>query len=112
MAFTDYCSCHVWAIDGWVNDVLSRAVDDEYSNAGNAIAMGQVPNVGTLNQKVAYLLQRCRVSPAISPAAQGTLYGGFQNVGDGSPMHMWFEYNGYIYDTMPGSPLRRIAATP
>jgi hypothetical protein len=100
------------AIDGWIDDTLSGAVDDEYSNAGNAIVTGQVPNVGTLNQKVAWLLQRCRVSPAIRPAAQGTLYGGFQNAGDGSPMHMWSEYNGYIYDTMPGKPLRRMAATP
>jgi hypothetical protein len=25
---------------------------------------------------------------------------------------MWFEYNGYVYDTMPGMPLRRIAASP
>lgn len=110
MAFTTGCSCHVWAIDGWVNDALSTEVNNNYAEAGTAIALGQVPATNTLNAKVAYLLNYCRISPQVQYA--GVLYGGFQDVNDGSPEHMWFEHNNFVYDTMPGSPLRRIAATP
>ena len=109
MAFLDGCACHVWAIDGWVNDRLSTEVNNEYADAGTRIALGQV-HAPTLNDKVTHLLGTCRVSPAV--AQPGILYGGFQGARDGSPEHMWFEYGGYVYDTMPGSPLRRIAASP
>ena len=109
MSFTTGCACHVWAIDGWVNDILSTEVNDNYAEAGTAIALGQV-HAATLVAKIAYLLNYCRISPQVAQA--GILYGGFQNVGDGSPEHMWFEHNGFVYDTMPGSPLRRIAASP
>jgi hypothetical protein len=108
MAFLDGCACHVWAIDGWVNDALSREVNEDYAEAGTGIAMGTV-HAATLNAKVTHLLNTCRISPAV--AQPGTLYGGFQAAGDGSPEHMWFEHGGYVYDTMPGSPLRRIAAS-
>ena len=109
MAFIDGCACHVWAIDGWVNDILSKEVNENYANAGTNIMLGHGGGLTNLNAKVAYLLQSCRISPAVAQA--GTLYGGFQKADDGSPEHMWFEYNGYVYDTMPGSPLRRIPAT-
>ncbi|MCE2751073.1 MAG: hypothetical protein LW720_04195 [Pirellula sp.] len=108
MAFLDGCACHVWAIDGWVNDILSREVNENYAEVGTGIAMGTV-HAATLDAKVALLLNRCRISPAVAQA--GTLYGGFQAAGDGSPTHMWFEHGGYVYDTMPGSALRRIAAS-
>ena len=45
-----------------------------------------------------------------SPVGQrGILYGGFPHQNDGGPEHMWFEYDGFWYDTMPGKPLRRVA---
>lgn len=38
------------------------------------------------------------------------IYGGFQDINDGAPEHMWLEHNGFIYDTMPGQLLRRDVA--
>jgi hypothetical protein len=107
MAFDTGCACHVWAIDGWLDDELASEVNENYNNSANAMLFHRPP--GGLTGRITRLLQDCRRTPPVAQA--GRLWGGFQRVDDGAPEHMWFEYNGYLYDTMPGSPVRRIAAT-
>jgi hypothetical protein len=108
MSFRNGCACHVWALDGWLDDGLARDVNENYANAGTAMALGVMPP-GGLNGRVTRLLADCRMTPAV--AQPGILYGGFANVGDATPTHMWFEHGGYVYDTMPGAPIRRLPAT-
>lgn len=108
MSFANGCACHVWALDGWVNDMLAHEVNENYANSGTAIMLGGAPP-GGLNGRITRLLGDCRITPTVAQA--GVLYGGFSNVGDATPEHMWFEHNGYVYDTMPGAPIRRLAAT-
>lgn len=108
MPFLTGCSCHVWAIDGWTNDATSHIVNTHYATVGTDL-MINAPN-SALSDKVMALIAGCRVSNGAS--RECIIYGGFQNAADGSPEHMWIEYQGHIYDTMPGAPLRRVLATP
>jgi hypothetical protein len=41
---------------------------------------------------------------------KATIYGGWDYDTDAAPAHMSLVYKAYIYDTMPGHPLRRKAA--
>lgn len=107
MAFIDGCSCRVWAIDGWVNDVLAHAVNTQISQIGMGLFLGNF--AGTHDEKVREFKQ-CRLSPQV--AVPCVLYGEFEFAADVTPTHMWLEYGAYIYDTIPGAPLRRKVATP
>ena len=106
MAFVDGCSCRVWALDGWVNDAVALNVNTNIENLGFALFNQQF--AGTLSVKLA-LYQQCRVTPAVNN--QCTVYGDFDTENDILPTHMWLEYNGWIYDTIPGHPLRRKSAS-
>lgn len=108
MPFRNGCACHVWAIDGWLDDALAHDVNENYASSGTAMALGHMPP-GGLNGRIRRLLNDCRMTPPV--AEPGILYGGFANLNDGTPTHMWFEYGGFIYDTMPGNPIMRLAAT-
>jgi hypothetical protein len=110
MAFIDGCACHVWAIDGWVNDGISAAVNNTYANyTTNLFIQGQ--GVGAnKNDRVAQIVNHVRQNHSqIVANTEAIIFGGFQNNTDSAPEHMWLVYDNYIYDTMPGSELRRKA---
>ena len=108
MAFTLGCSCHVWAIDGYVNDNLAAAVNTRYANESNRLLLAGAP-LGNRNARIQHLVQYARIGHEMT-YFRATFFGGWQNNTDAAPEHMWLVYNGYIYDTMPGAPLRRKAA--
>lgn len=106
MSFNLGCSCRVWAIDGWVNDGQATNVNN------NIVALGTMlfteNYAGTHDQKVTQFLP-ARMSAATTHNC--IIYGEFEYQADVTPTHMWMEYLGYIYDTIPGNPLCRVIAT-
>lgn len=120
MSFVDGCSCHVWAIDGYRGDVLANNVNTLYDNKSSEAMLAAMDDTRarkrrkltaetSLDAKIQGLVEACRTD--VSTALPCIIYGGFQYAGEGAPEHMWIEYGGYIYDTMPGQPLRRAKAT-
>ena len=105
MSFIDGCACHVWAIDGWVNFPLASAVNTLYSQEANRLYGKPLGDKGA---RVGALVKAARQAQTVANH-EAIFYGGWQNDTDSAPEHMWFVYNGYIYDTMPGAPLRRKA---
>ena len=106
MSFIDGCACHVWAIDGWVNFELASAVNTLYTKEANRL-FGKA--LGDKGARVGALVEAVRQAQTVANH-KAIFYGGWQNETDSAPEHMWFGYKGYIYDTMPGAPLRRKAA--
>ncbi len=106
MSFLTGCACHTLAIDGWTTDQRAKLVNDAYSTLGMQL---MTADSSDLNAKVTKLATdvRSKLSTCEAPI-DIVLYGGFGRAKDGSPMHMWFECGDWIYDTMPGSPLRRV----
>lgn len=109
MGFRDI-ACHVWAIDGYVDDRRAQVVNDKYCAVSNNLLTSGSPMIGNLDKLVAYLVEHCRRVPSVS-GKECTIYGGFYNRTDAAPAHMWIEYGNHIYDTMPGAPLRRLPLT-
>lgn len=120
MSFVEGCSCHVWAIDGYRSDVLAHNVNMLYDNKSSEALLAALDGTRArkrrklvadtnLDAKIQSLVEACRTD--VSTALACTIYGGFQYATDGAPEHMWIEYGGHIYDTMPGQPLRRAKAT-
>jgi hypothetical protein len=107
MAFLEGCSCRVWAIDGWVNDAISHAVNNQIADVGTGLLVNGFN--GSHDAKLAQFKQ-CRISAQV--AVPCVIYGEFEYQDDVTPTHMWLEYGPYIYDTIPGAPLRRKVATP
>jgi len=105
MSFIDGCACQVWAIDGWVNFQLASAVNTFYTNEANRL-FGKP--LGDKGARVGALVEAARQAQTVENH-KATFYGGWQNNTDSAPEHMWFVYEGYMYDTMPGAPLRRKA---
>ena len=108
MSFEDSCVCHVWAIDGYAGDALARNMGRLYEDEGTRLLISKSNLLGNLDGVVAHLVEHSRTAQAT--VAHCTIYGGFQRAKEGAPEHMWLEYDGYVYDTMPGAPLRRVAA--
>ena len=109
MPFED-CSCHAWAIDGYTEDHRAHVVSEEYNRLANDVMKLQSRDVnGKVDGLVSAVRSLCQTSLS---AFDCTVYGGFTHETDGAPEHMWIESNNYIYDTMPGAPLRRAAANP
>ena len=105
MPFLNGCSCQVWAIDGYVSDVQTATANNSYANYGNGLAMAGTP-LGNMDARVAAIVAAARQGQTVADAI-GTIFGGWNNDVDATPMHMWLVYRGKIYDTMPGAPLRR-----
>ena len=105
MSFIDGCACHVWAIDGWVNFELASAVNTLYTQEANRLYGKPLGDKGA---RVGALVKAARQAQTVANH-EAIFYGGWQNDTDSAPEHMWFVYNGYIYDTTPGAPLRRKA---
>ena len=109
MPFKEGCACHVWAIDGYSNDAEANIVNNLYADeATRLLLVGDVR--GSKHDRVAHLVQHARRSKTLE-GEKTIIYGGWRGQGNAAPEHMWLEYNGYIYDTMPGAPLRRVQAT-
>lgn len=105
------CACHVWAIDGYTDDDRSKEVHEQYALVGMNIrsVLNKRRNpYSDYSNRIAKLVKDCRIEEATEETC--TIYGGFGNEFDGSPVHMWLEYGGYIYDTVPGQKLYRVPA--
>jgi hypothetical protein len=100
-------ACHVWAIDGYVDDSTAETVNNIYNETANSLKPSA--DMTTKFQNLAVLIQLCRQSKLTDESA--TVYGGFR-VKQNAPEHMWLEYNGKIYETMPGEELVVDDATP
>jgi hypothetical protein len=108
MSFNDI-ACHVWAIDGYLDDATAAQVNELYCARGMSL-MSKVENtLKWRNWAMQELITHSRRSATSGEAA--IAYGGFKK-GDASPMHMWLEYKGMIYETMPNCDLEIYPATP
>lgn len=108
MPFLDGCACHVWAIDGYTDDATAADVNNRYVDAGTFLASANNGALGQLNMIVGGLVGVCRVTdPTDIPC---TIHGAFTNAQDATPTHMWLEYQGWLFDTMPGRQLWAVPA--
>lgn len=106
--FVQGCSCHVWAIDGY--SVNAGIVNERYNEKTTGMLVDG-DCFENLVYKVGSIVDHCRRKLSLTTAETIRIYGGFADKNLGGPEHMWIEYKGYIYDTMPGHPLRRAPAT-
>lgn len=100
MSFNDI-SCHVWAIAGYYDDDIARAVNTAYAAA--ILQLGAVANnQGARTAALTHIVTNVRANQnSVITDAPCIIYGGFRR-GQRGPEHMWLEYNGRIYETMPG----------
>lgn len=108
--------CHVWAIDGYIDDERANLVDAKYiSESDNLTDPFRVrPKRVTLSydEIVKRLVSNVRSkTKAKITTNSAIIYGGFRG-GQKAPEHMWVEFNGRIYDTMPEQILFSVPATP
>jgi hypothetical protein len=95
----------VFAIDGYTTDDAANTVNDNYDTAAGTLLTAN--NVAARRASLQFLLAAVR--EAANTTTNATLWGGFRR-NQNAPEHMWIEYNGFIYDTMPGSGLCRVPA--
>jgi hypothetical protein len=108
MSFYDI-ACHVWAIDGYSDDATAKVVNELYCARGMSLMSKVEDTPKWRNWALQELITHSRRSAPTGEAA--IAYGGFKR-GDASPMHMWLEYKGTIYETMPNCELEIYPATP
>lgn len=108
MSFNDI-ACHVWAIDGYVDDALAKLVNDRYSMLANSLLATVADTKSWRTQALQSLITHARRSTLTSEKV--IVYGGFR-AGQAAPEHMWLEYDGKIYETMPGADLETYGVTP
>ncbi|MCI0737808.1 MAG: hypothetical protein L0Y72_02100 [Gemmataceae bacterium] len=106
MAFKDI-ACHVWAIDGYVNQETADEVNQRYTKFANSHTVAN--NLTARNQALLAIVTNVRMSALTKEAA--IVYGGIRYK-QNAPEHMWLEYDGKIYETMPGYDLEIADATP
>lgn len=109
--FIDACSCRVWALDGWENEGLARAFNNSIEVLGMQLYRNRNAIAASFDQKIAAFLALQR-SPPAKHNKECIVYGVFDSAQDVTPTHMWIEYGGFIYDTVPGDPLCRKKAGP
>ena len=109
MSFNDI-SCHVWAIAGYYDDEIAGAVNTAYVAA--TLLLGSVANnQGARTAALTHIVTSVRANQnSVITTDPCIIYGGFRR-GQPSPEHMWLEYNGRIYETMPGYSLYSELAT-
>jgi hypothetical protein len=73
MAFLEGCSCRVWAIDGWVNDAISNAVNNQIADVGTGLLVNRF--AGSHDAKLREFKQ-CRISAQV--AVPCVIYGEFE----------------------------------
>jgi hypothetical protein len=103
-------ACHVWAIDGYDDEATAKRVNSQYDNAANSLMSGAKDTKKWRENALATLISNSRVSDVHSPSTMIRVYGGFRS-GAGAPEHMWIEYSGLIYETMPDYDMYSEAAT-
>lgn len=103
------CACHVFGIAGYVSDDQADQVNKAYSLLAGQISKPNSVDVRHANVKA--LVDGVRdATGAVGTKEACIVYGGFLSKKDTAPAHMWVEWKGYIYDTMPDEPLRRAEA--
>jgi hypothetical protein len=100
-------ACHVWAIDGYVDDPTAEKVNQLYTEIANSLKPSA--DMETKTRNLVHLIQLCRQSKLSDEPA--IVYGGYR-IKQNAPEHMWLEYKGKIYETMPGQELVIDDATP
>lgn len=105
MPFIDI-ACHVWAIDGYLDDTIAKSVNSKYTHKANELRVEG--NKQDRSRAVKALVDEARSSQVTKHKI--IVYGGFRR-GQNAPEHMWFEYAGMIYETMPGQELTHERAT-
>jgi hypothetical protein len=107
MSFVEGCACHVWAIDGYVDDQQAGKVHRLYENYTNNLLATGTP-LGNRDNRIRDIVQNCRLGrDLIGHEYEAIIYGKWQNNTDSAPEHMWLVWKGWIIDTMPGAWLRR-----
>lgn len=104
--FIEACSCRVWALDGWEDEALARAFNNSIEALGMQLYRNRNAIAASFDEKVAAFLTLQR-SPPAKNNKECTVFGVFDSAQDVTPTHMWIEYGGFIYDTVPGDPLCR-----
>jgi hypothetical protein len=131
-------ACHVWAMGGEFDDSSARKMNTKYDagamllmNGGQcadkflngllkeAIEMGRtapgsIKSGAYKTAALRFLVHYCRNQTApIKPDGKTYVYGLFRHSGreiQYAPEHMWIKHGSYVYDTMPGSPVRKAAS--
>ena len=105
------CACHVFGIAGYVGDEQADKVNYAYSSISDKL--GKPNSVEGRHANVKALVDMVReATAAVGTEEACIVYGGFLSKKDAAPAHVWVEWRGYIYDTMPDEPLRRAEAKP
>ena len=105
MPFKDI-ACHVWAIDGYKDDATAKDVNERYVAASKDLVVSN--NKASRDAGLKALVDASRRSAHTKEVA--IVYGGYRR-GQKTPEHMWMEYNGLIYETMPGYELHKAVAS-
>ena len=105
MPFKDI-ACHVWAIDGYDDDDTAKEVNELYAAKAKLLVVAN--NKESRNAALKALVEAARQSDVTEE--QIIVYGGFRRH-QKAPEHMWIEYNGVIYETMPDYDLHKSVAT-
>lgn len=110
------CACHVFAIDGYRDSKLAETANQTYEGlipADKVVAAaenGRGPNWNATTQlKWIVDTVRSKTKRTLSDE-QIKIFGGFRK-NQLQPEHMWVEYKGWIYDTMPGRSLHAVPST-
>ncbi|HXZ09112.1 MAG TPA: hypothetical protein VEI25_13760 [Paraburkholderia sp.] len=101
MSFNE-AACHVWAIDGYENDARMEDINIAYDSCSpQSVGNNKGARSGAVVHAVTTV--RAEFNPGLTDR-ECTIYGGFRR-NQRLPEHMWVEYNGYIFETMPGHDL-------
>lgn len=105
------CACHVFAIDGYEDDIKMATSNTAYANFSPVSTRPRRPPNWDASVQLTSIISavRGRTKPAIS-TTKIFIYGGFR-ASQLQPEHMWVEYDGKIYDTMPDYELQATAAS-
>ncbi len=106
----DEIACHVWAIDGYADGGRAAKVNAAYVTAANAVKFPPLAK-SNRNDILANIIKSVRSAVGTELTAEACIiYGGFDGLNK-APEHMWVEYKGALYETMPGKKLYTEVAT-
>jgi len=108
MPFDD-CACHVFAITGYLNDENALLAHNAYAQLSGTLKKPGNEDARCENVKTLVELVR-KAAGAVATKEPCIVYGGFRGRDSLGPEHMWVEWQGAIFDTMPNHPLRTAPA--
>jgi len=96
------CACHVFAITGYLDDNQMQKVNGLYANyySSGQVDEGRPRGWSAMNTLATLTAHIRGTTGANATTLPIEIYGGFRP-GQLLPEHMWVEYKGWIYDTMP-----------